>query len=416
MIRTVSALSIATHVLLVAAYGLLALAAGTGTALLMPGAQLLPVTTGLAIFFAACVAHLAIVLLGFQRATTSELDVLRDAYGAVRSELSQARSEARAILTAVESTTQSRQGQAMEIGQVMAEVKVLQSLVERVSTTQRVPAERERSLRLAAVGGNAVVPSPIEARDGGQPGSPSDAEILEHVREGLRMNRIDLYVQPVVSLPQRKRRHLECFSRIRTLDGGILLPHQYIDVAAREGLIGAIDNMLLFRSVQLARRLQKAQSRLFSIFVNISEHTLADAGFFRDFASFMADNRDLAPTLAFEFMQSHVLRLGGTVMLELERLARLGFRFSMDQVSDLHIDADELGRRHFRTVKIEAARLLDQVRQGFDVRGLKAALDRNGIDLIVDKIESEATLVEVLDHPVDFGQGYLFGEPRPMRE
>ena len=24
--------------------------------------------------------------------------------------------------------------------------------------------------------------------------------------------------------------------------------------------------------------------------------------------------------------------------------------------------------------------------------------------------------VEVLDHPVDFGQGYLFGEPRPMRE
>jgi cyclic-di-GMP phosphodiesterase TipF (flagellum assembly factor) len=236
------------------------------------------------------------------------------------------------------------------------------------------------------------------------------------VREGLRMNRIDLYVQPVVSLPQRKRRHLECFSRIRTLDGAILLPQQYIGVAAREGLIGAIDNMLLFRSVQLARRLQKAQSRLFSIFVNISEHTLADASFFRDFATFMVENRDLAPTLTFEFMQSHVQRLGGTVMLELERLARLGFRFSMDQVSDLHIDADELGRRHFRTVKVEAARLLEQSRQGFDVRAFKAALDRNGIDLIVDKIESEATLVEVLDHPVDFGQGYLFGEPRPMRE
>jgi cyclic-di-GMP phosphodiesterase TipF (flagellum assembly factor) len=207
------------------------------------------------------------------------------------------------------------------------------------------------------------------------------------VREGLRMNRIDLYVQPVVSLPQRKRRHLECFSRIRTLDGAILLPQQYIGVAAREGLIGAIDNMLLFRSVQLARRLQKAQSRLFSIFVNISEHTLADAVLLPRLRHVHGREPRLAPTLTFEFMQSHVQRLGGTVMLELERLARLGFRFSMDQVSELHIDADELGRRHFRTVKVEAARLLEQSRQGFDVRAFKAALDRNGIDLIVDKIE-----------------------------
>jgi len=264
-----------------------------------------------------------------------------------------------------------------------------------------------------ALGGAAVAPpSEIVQEDVG----PSEREILAHVREGLRMNRVDLYVQPIVSLPQRKRRHLECFSRIRTEDGAILLPHQYIDVAAREGLMGAVDNMLLFRSVQLARRLQKQQSRLFSIFVNISEHTLADAGFFRDFAAFMADNRDLAPTLVFEFVQAHVQRLGGTVMLELERLARLGFRFSMDQVTDLRIDADELGRRHFRTVKVEAARMLEHARQGFDVQGLKLALDRNGIDLVVEKIESEAALVEVLDHPVDFGQGYLFGEPRAMRE
>src|SRR5262245_45792851 len=244
MIRAVSALSIATHILLVAAYTVMALAAGAAVALLVPGTQLLPVSTGLACFLAACVGHLTTVLLAIQRATAREVEALRTGYGEVRSELSQARSEARAILTAVESTTQSRQGQAMELGQVMAEVKVLQSLVEQVSTTQphKLPAERpvERPLRLAAVGGNAVAPAPViegagavgaasaASAPGGRDARPSDAEILEHVREGLRMNRVDLYVQPVVSLPQRKRRHLECFSRIRTLDGAILLPQQYI--------------------------------------------------------------------------------------------------------------------------------------------------------------------------------------------
>ncbi len=39
-----------------------------------------------------------------------------------------------------------------------------------------------------------------------------------------------------------------------------------------------------------------------------------------------------------------------------------------------------------------------------------------GIDLIVEKIETENQLVDVLDTGFDFGQGYLFGEPRLSRK
>ncbi len=46
------------------------------------------------------------------------------------------------------------------------------------------------------------------------------------------------------------------------------------------------------------------------------------------------------------------------------------------------------------------------------LRAIKRRLDESAIDLIVDRIESEAQLVELLDLPVDFGQGLLFGEPR----
>ena len=46
------------------------------------------------------------------------------------------------------------------------------------------------------------------------------------------------------------------------------------------------------------------------------------------------------------------------------------------------------------------------------VQFLKRALERHGIDLIVEKIETEATLLDLLDYQIDFGQGYLFGEPQ----
>mgnify|MGYP003339569298 FL=1 len=35
---------------------------------------------------------------------------------------------------------------------------------------------------------------------------------------------------------------------------------------------------------------------------------------------------------------------------------------------------------------------------------------------LVEKIETEQMLVELLDYSIDFGQGYLFGEPRLSKE
>ena len=244
-----------------------------------------------------------------------------------------------------------------------------------------------------------------------------DETVLEIVREGLRNNRVDLFVQPIVSLPQRKHRHYECFSRIRSADGAMITPEQYLAIAEREGLIGAIDNMLLFRSLQLVRKIQKREN--IGLFLNISEHTLADADFFREFVAFLAGNRELSPRLVFEFAQAHVERHGASVMLELERLARLGFRFSMDQVTHLNLDLDALGARHFRFIKLDGMKLLEHTRsetERLDMRAFKRALDRNGIDLIVEKIETEPMVLELLDLPIDYGQGFLFGEPRQAKD
>ena len=47
---------------------------------------------------------------------------------------------------------------------------------------------------------------------------------------------------------------------------------------------------------------------------------------------------------------------------------------------------------------------------------LKQRLNDNDIDLIVEKLEAEEDLIELLDYDIDFGQGYLFGEPRISRE
>ena len=100
----------------------------------------------------------------------------------------------------------------------------------------------------------------------------------------------------------------------------------------------------------------------------------------------------------------------------LDRLAKLGCDFSLDQVRDYDLDAKALADRNVRYVKLPDSAILSNAGNGADAPAdLKKRLDSFGIDLIVEKVESEETLVELLEYGIDFGQGYLFGEPRPAR-
>jgi cyclic-di-GMP phosphodiesterase TipF (flagellum assembly factor) len=378
----------------------------------LPESMLWLVDLGVAGLALGAVAQSVFLLLRVQRSTERGLATMEEALLEMRADLDAQR---RITERALEASAAGPDRAAID--EVASEVRVLHALVAGLSArgTTGGASVSSATARAAAPSGSQVQ---LRAVGGKEPPRASrlldEPEILSIVRSGLREGRVDVYVQPIVSLPQRRHRFYECFSRIRDADGNVVGPDRYLGGAEREGLIGAIDNMLLFRSVQLVRRIHKA-NREVGIFVNISEHSLADKRFFRDFAAFVAENKELAPYLIFEFAQAHVARHGAAVMLELERLARRGFRFSMDQVTDLDLDIDALAERQFRFIKVDARRLLQAARDEaapLDLRRFKASLDRNQIDLVVERIEDEQALLELLDYPIDFGQGYLFGEPR----
>jgi cyclic-di-GMP phosphodiesterase, flagellum assembly factor TipF len=243
-----------------------------------------------------------------------------------------------------------------------------------------------------------------------------ESEVFRITRQALEQNRIDLYLQPVVSLPQRKVRYYEAYSRIRDELGGVIVPEQFLPLAEQAGLVPALDNLLLFRCVQLVRDFKKHRAD-FGIFLNISTHTLHDRDFFPQFIDFMSHNQELADYLIFEFVEQDAADYSPEVRHSLDDLAKLGFQFSMDQVSNLNLDVPGLAARHFKFVKVDASVLLTGSEgQLVNAGSLKQMMSRYDVDLIAAKVETESVLVDLLDFDVDYGQGFLFGEPRPGRE
>jgi cyclic-di-GMP phosphodiesterase TipF (flagellum assembly factor) len=250
--------------------------------------------------------------------------------------------------------------------------------------------------------------------------------LIETIREALIANRVDLYLQPVVSLPQRKTIFYESFSRLRDASGRVMMPAEYLTVADAEGLVPSIDNLLLFRCVQIVRRLAK-QDRRIGIFCNISLTSLRDETFFPQFLEFLNENRDLAGSLIFELGQDAFATRGSVEARNMAKLADLGFRFSLDKVVSIDFDLQDLHRSDVRYVKVAAPLLLEQL---LEVEGKPAMkflkdihagdyaglLARYGIEVIAEKVESEKQVVDILDIEIGYAQGHLFGEPRAIKE
>ncbi len=190
----------------------------------------------------------------------------------------------------------------------------------------------------------------------------------------------------------------------------------FLDYAEAGSLMPSLDHLSVVRCVQVVRRLL-LKSRDVGLFCNISGATLTDAGFAK-FLEFMEANRAIAPALVFEFTQSAVRAMGPIEHESLAALAERGYRFSIDNLTDLRVEARELNERGFRFVKAPAALLFNRVgvvSTDIHPADFSDLLGRFGIDLIADHIESESTVVDLLDYDVRFGQGILFSPPRPVR-
>jgi len=443
-------MSVLHHIIIAVAYTLVAAAVAIFLPLLLPamGGETGAMIGGV-VLIGSALLHEVFARQEGENRTIDELHALRIEQEAARRALSAARQEVETLRAelkgAAEARAETEEGARRDVDSVIAEVKVLQGLIEQLST-----ARMATRVAVEAKGGGARVVSTEAARPSeqqprnsataspgptlvvrdGRPVTPTespgalppiaqgldDAAILSIVREGLETNRVDLVLQPIVSLPQRRRCHYEAFTRIRDRNGQMLVPDQYIGIAEREGLIAAIDNMMLFRCVQLVRRSQQQnRNQNVAFFCNISAHSLTDRHFFSNFVEFMADNAALAPNLVFEFPYATIANRDLDIERHLRQLASFGFRFSVDQVSSMNLDFADLMRHRFKYVKMDAMTVLGEMRQptmGVTAEELKRVVDRHGMDLIVEKIESEPMLLELLDLRIDYGQGYLFGEPR----
>lgn len=246
---------------------------------------------------------------------------------------------------------------------------------------------------------------------------PSPYARLAVIAEAVAADRIDLLLDPILGLEDRKARHFEVSVRLRSPDGEMLSPDDYRSMLAGTGLLGRIDAAKLTRSAAIADRLT-TRGNAAALFANVQGESLSDNGFLDVFADTFIDRQPVSSRLVLSFSQADVRSFGDVHWEAVTTMSELGFRFALEHITDLDMDFEMLKDNGFAFVKLDASVFLHGMRSGdnlvpsADICRHMAGL---GFGLIVGGIVDESELARIMGFGVVFGQGALFGRPHAVK-
>jgi cyclic-di-GMP phosphodiesterase, flagellum assembly factor TipF len=322
---------------------------------------------------------------------------------------------------------------AAGLGEVVAEIGVMSSIMRDVANA--VAAHERDIARMHGEIGRAPArvapvrpeprpsapPAPLPRPEPLAPPSPPAEPAPEHpvaaILEAFAGERLELHLQPVVTLPQRKVRFYEALARLKLADGTLLVPAEFLPVLEERGLMPELDRKVLARAAAIARHLGTRGSEAL-VACNLAAASLSEPGFLRGIGRLLDASPDLSGRLILELSQRSWRTLDAETAGALAQLRDRGLAFALDRATDLRLDPLSLADRGVRFVKIAAEMLLEpEALRGLDVEihDLAAVLARAGIKLVAERVEREEDVPNLLDIDVPMAQGFVFAPPRPVR-
>jgi len=239
---------------------------------------------------------------------------------------------------------------------------------------------------------------------------------IEEVQKALANNEIEQYLQPIVSLPQRRTLGYELMPKLRTADGVLHDADDFLHYEDQTGTISELEQFLIRQAANIVHRANITGDPT-NLFVPISLALLRDAEQCEGIASLMASNRAVAVSIMLMLPEATYETLNGADKQALEMLVKSGAGVCLDNVRSLRLTFQYMAERGVKYVKADAQAYIRNPLDFTDFHRADLAdyVERFDIGLIMDNVTSEDHVLELLDDKIPFAQGQHIAPASPVR-
>jgi len=238
--------------------------------------------------------------------------------------------------------------------------------------------------------------------------------VEQTLRSALENKRIEVHFQPLVRISDGSVVGAEALARIRTPEGELLQPVEFIDVAEDSGLIADLGSQVLTLAFQRVARWSKIANRPFSMAVNVSARQLADPAFPALVGEALEKNNLEPQQVALEFTESALIAANPVTEQVLGELTELGIRMGLDDFGTGFSSMTYLKRFPINFLKIDRTFVAGLDSNDDDtaiVTGTVALAHSLGLQVVAEGVETEPQLQQLQKLQCDLAQGFHFSEP-----
>ncbi|MCU1372594.1 MAG: hypothetical protein JWO77_3788 [Ilumatobacteraceae bacterium] len=238
----------------------------------------------------------------------------------------------------------------------------------------------------------------------------------QELRDALEHGRLEVHYQPIVDLADGNVHAVEALLRIRTEDGGLELPGEYIEVADESGLIVPVGAAVLEMACAAMGtwRARYGDGGPHHVAVNVSARELASAGFTDRVLQALEGNDLVAADLVLEFTEATVIGADRPTLRAVDWLHQLGVGLSIDDFGTGYSSLAYLKRFPIRSVKLDRTFVGGLGVDPSDAEIVKAVITLGrslGLEVVAEGIETLDQLRRLEELGCHFGQGFLLGHP-----
>ncbi len=258
-----------------------------------------------------------------------------------------------------------------------------------------------------------VVPPPVPQRRLLDPAR----DRLAAIAEAIENERLDVMLEPILALGDRRAQHYVVTLRFWGDHANLMSETESGPSVRGSGLLPLLDAVKVERAARVAWRMED-RGKAGSLFSTLSGESLVSDRFLNRFADTYRQGDTLGSRLVLAFNQRDLRNFSDLQWSTLRDMADLGFRFSLEDITDLDFDFTALAAAGFAFVKLDAKVFLDGMptSEGMvPAQDLCRHVSRLGLALIVGQIADDAVAARLKDYGVELAQGPLFGAPRPVK-
>jgi cyclic-di-GMP phosphodiesterase, flagellum assembly factor TipF len=246
-----------------------------------------------------------------------------------------------------------------------------------------------------------------------------DPVLANRVKSALQSNRLDLYLRPMVSLPQRKTRYYEATIGIE--HDGIVFSGQALSALSRRmGVARQRDVAAIARLIRVARYL-RSQDRKVPVLLELCDVQTISERMFATLVEAMRAETDIAKMMMIGLPQAQIGSIRPVEAEVLKAFREAGGRLALSEMSDLAVKPEALASMGVRLAQVSAASLLEAVEAGVAINDVHAQdlpglFLRRGVEFVLRGVESERQLTDLAESGLTTAQGPLFGDWRLVRD